>query len=83
MKLNERVRQGAMLLARFDREHPVTVDMYRCADDMLLLEAIAEAARSWRDDYMIPKYGNAEWQCEYVARLMDALAAAGEAGVQW
>jgi len=37
------------------------------------LRALREAVRSWRDEYLIPKYGQTDWKCPYVRRMMDAL----------
>ena len=43
MKLSERVRQAAMLLSRFDQDHPITKNTYVLVGDVAgLEEALAE-----------------------------------------
>ncbi len=39
------------------------------------LRTLYSAVKSWRDDYLKPKYGNEEWKCPYVKAVMDAAAA--------
>ena len=38
------------------------------------LKEVRDAVASWRNDYLIPKYGNTNWACPYVRRIMAALA---------
>ena len=38
------------------------------------LKEVRDAVASWRNDYLIPKYGDTNWACPYVRRIMTALA---------
>ena len=40
--LSERIRRGAQLLSRFDQDHPITKDQYRCADEADALELVID-----------------------------------------
>ena len=46
MELSERIRRGAQLLCRFDENHPITQDIYWCADDVEKLEKENKALRA-------------------------------------
>jgi len=50
MKLSERIRRVARLLARYDQDNPVTEDAYKCADEVAQLETELADFRARRDE---------------------------------
>ena len=42
-------------------------------------KTLLDAVKAWRDEYLIPKYGNTDWKCPFVKAIMEALHAAENA----
>ena len=48
--------------------------MERLSERSELLRDLGRSVQSWRDDFLIPKYGNTDWKCPFVARIMELLS---------
>jgi hypothetical protein len=48
--------------------------MERLSDQGELLRDLGLAVQRWRDDFLLPKYGDTDWKCPFVARMMELLS---------